>query len=234
MSTHTLKEDATLVSIYGNTNSAKRILQHLATHKGWCDETFRARWDGTSALLAWWHTLERHERPPLWDLSEADAREFLEHLESMDLARTTIKGYRTGAAAFSGWLRAYRSQPVAFDPSYQPFKNVLPPRDKQQVLATELDLSALTSAKYRAKLGLLLALLDLGMSLPEACTRAWQDLDFLSRRLVGYRQRTVILGVEVLSALEELETFRPKRHGSQKLIGWTPATARKWLNRVSI
>src|SRR5687768_3193773 len=105
MSPPTFQDDATLISLHGDTASAKRLLRHLADHKGWCDETTRARWDGVAALLAWWHSLESALRPPLWDLSSDDARSFLEYLESMDLARSTLKGYRIGASAFSAALR---------------------------------------------------------------------------------------------------------------------------------
>jgi hypothetical protein len=232
MSPTTLQNDATLVSLHGDTASAKRLLRHLADHRGWCDETMRARWDGVAALLAWWHSLEPALRPPLWDLSPDDARSFLEYLESMDLARSTLNGYRIGASGFSAALRAYRSSPGAFDPAYAPFKDVYPTRDQKEPFTTDIDLTPIASPITKARLELLLALLHLGMSVPEACSRTGMDLNASRRLLVGYRHRTVVLGAQAVTALETLEKLKPSPYRNSQLIGWRPATARKWLRRI--
>lgn len=101
-----LQDHALAASRYGDIKSARYVLRHHADRKRWCDETFRARWDGAAALLAWWYTLESVAKPPLDDLKPEDARAFLSYLETQGLARSTMKGYRTGAAAFTSALRA--------------------------------------------------------------------------------------------------------------------------------
>ncbi len=120
----TIQDHALAASRYGEVASARHVLRHLADRRRWCDETFRARWDGAAALLSWWHTLEPVTRPPLADLSADDAKAFLDWLETQGLARATTKGYRSGAVALTSALRACREHPVVFDPAYSPFKGV--------------------------------------------------------------------------------------------------------------
>lgn len=232
-SQRTLQDHAHAASRYGDATGARVVLQHLADRKGWCDETFRARWDGAAALLVWWHSLEPVSRPPLADLNTDDARSFLDHLEGQGLARSTLKGYRVGAAALTGALRACREHPVVFDPAYTPFKGVfITPPKPTSVSASDVDMGHVISPLARARLELLLALMALGVSLPEVCSRLWMDINLPRRLMVGYKGRTVVLGAEAVAALETLLELRPKLHGGQRVLGWQPATARRWLKEV--
>jgi hypothetical protein len=228
-----LQDHALAASRYGESKSARVVLRHLADRRGWCDETFRARWDGGAALLSWWHTLEPVSRPPLADLNTDDARSFLDHLEGQGLARSTLRGYRVGAAALTSALRACREHPVVFDAAYVPFKGafVTPPKPSP-VSASDVDMGCVTSPLAHARLELLLALMALGLSLPAVCSRLWMDVNLPRRLLVGYKGRTVVLGAEAVAALEALLELRPKLHGGQRVLGWQPATARRWLKEV--
>lgn len=218
----------------GDWMAARYVLRYLADCKRWCDETYRARWDGGAALLAWWYQLDAVTRPPLDDLKTEDARAFLNYLEGQGLARSTIKGYRTGAAALTYALRACKKWPVAFDTSYAPFHNVhlqpIPrtPADAKQ----EITLNKVSSPLTRARLELLLALMALGMSLPEVCSRYRQDINVEDRLIVGYRGRVLKYGVVVVTALDTLGALRPRQYGGQRLLGWEPDTARRWLKQL--
>ena len=231
-----LHHHAFIASHRAEPESARYVLRYLADRKRWCDETYRARWDGAAALLSWWRTLDPVVRPPLDDLKEDDARAFLNYLERQGLARSTVKGYRTGAAALTSALRACKTWPVAFDQSYAPFSNVYPNTLKRSSnhLPSKSDLevrfSSVTSPLARARLGLLLALMALGMSLPEVCSRRWGDINQADRLIVGYRGRVLKYGVEVVAALETLSALRPQVYAGQRLLGWEANTARRWLN----
>ena len=183
MTTQTnLQTHALIASHRGKLESSWYVLRYLADHKRWCDETFRARWDGAAALLSWWHTLDPVVRPPLDDLKESDARAFISYLEAQGLARSTMKGYRTGAAALSHALRACKMWPVTFDQSYAPFSEVYPSslkRPSHHLLSNDLKvrLGSATSPLTKARLELLLTMMALGMSLPEVCSRRWGDIN---------------------------------------------------------
>ena len=226
-----LQDHALAASRHGTLGGAQYVLRHHADHKRWCDETLRARWDGAAALLAWWHALEPVERPPLDDLKSEDARAFLLHLETQGLARSTMKGYRIGAAALTCALRAYRDRPGVFDQDYAPFNNVYitPIKKPSPNLRQDLELDGVASPLARARLELLSALTALGMSLPEVCSRRWGDVNLKDRIIVGYRGRCLGYGVDVVTALEALFALRPQYHGAQWLLGWQADTARSWL-----
>ena len=236
--TTNLQAHALTASLKGDLESAHYVLRHLADRKRWCDETFRARWDGAAALLSWWHTLNPVMRPPLDDLKADDARAFIDHLEAQSLGRSTIKGYRTGAAALTYALRACRTWPVAFNQSYAPFSNLYPSTLRQPSYHLpskddlELRFSSVTSPLARARLELLLALMALGMSLPEVCSRRWGDINQADRLIVGYRGRVLKYGVEVITALAARSTLKPLRYKGERVLGWTAATARGWLRRL--
>lgn len=218
----------------GDWLAARYVLRYLADCKRWCDETYRARWDGGAALLAWWHQLDAVTRPPLDDLKEEDARAFLNHLEGQGLARSTIRGYRIGAAALTYALRACKKWPVAFDTSYAPFRNVYlqPVTQTSANTKQEITLDKVSSPLTRARLELLLALMALGMSLPEVCSRYWQDVNVKDRLIVGYRGRVHKYGVTVVTALDTFVALRPRQYGGQRLLGWEADTARRWLKRL--
>ena len=74
-----------------------------------------------------------------------------------------------------------------------------------------------------------MALLKLGLSVPEVCSRSWRDVNLQDRLIVRYKGRCLKYGVEVVAALEGLP---PQRYGGQRLLGWQPDTARAWLRRV--
>jgi len=231
-----LQAHALAAARHGDMESARYVLRYVADHKRWCDETLRARWDGAAALLTWWYELDSTLRPPLDDLNAADARAFLEHLQAQGLARSTMKGYRTGAAAISCALRACRERPVTFEHGYAPFAGIyLPPLKRSSVgLAAirELELDVIDSPLARVRLELLLALMALGMSLPEVCSRRWREVNFKDRLLVGYRGRCLRFGVDVVAPLDALLALRPLHYDGQRVLGWQPETAKRWLKQV--
>ena len=219
---------------HGDWQAARYVLRSLADRKGWCDETYRARWDGGAALLAWWHQLDVVQRPPLDDLKAEDARAFLDYLEGQGLARSTIRGYRTGAAALTYALRACKVWPVAFDAHYAPFRSVHLQPVKQPSADTKktLTFEQVDSPLAKARLELLLALMALGLSLPEVCSRYWQDVNTKDRLIVGYRGRVLGYGVAVVTALDTFTALRPRQYGGQRLLGWSADTARRWLKQL--
>lgn len=148
MSRPALPELARLAAFEGDLDAARYVLRWYADLRGWTDETFRARWDGASALLGWWHELDAPERPPLDDLTENDARNFMADLEAQALARTTVKGYRHGASALTKALRAVRTLPPSFDGDYDPFKGILlKPKVKASLQINERRIAALLPAR---------------------------------------------------------------------------------------
>lgn len=228
-----LTDHARAAAYEGDFYAARYVLRWYADKQGWADETLRARWDGASALLGWWHKQGAPERPPLDDLNEADATAFLAALALQGLARTTVKGYRSGASALTQALRGAKSSPPAFDETYNPFRSVTPKLTKK--LVPRVDPRRLKSMPPlpRARLELLLALLGHGMSVPEVCACLRRDLDVRHRFVLGYRGRCVTLGARAVGALERLDRLRPKRTGGfDRLLGWNADTARRWLNQV--
>ena len=224
-------------SHYGDNRCARSVLRAYADTKRWTDETYRARWDGAAKLLEWWHGLDERVRPPLDHLTREDAEAFLSWLEHKTFAPSTVKGYLMGANALTKALRWASVQPVKIDDTYQPFKSVKPtPPRRPPPGAAEGAVEAVDSPLLRAKLRVLFALLTLGLTVPEACTRTWRDLVPEARRLYGYRQRFITLNVEASAALKGLAKFYSKEgpvsFRFRRILGWEPDTARRWLKRV--
>ena len=233
--THPLNRCARAVSQTGNVTAARYLFQFYSDRKRWTAETYRARWDGAAALLSWWHAKDSSKRPPLDNLSAQDARDFLSSLERRGLARTTVKGYRSGADALTKALRGARTIPLKEDPTYTPFDGIYPRLEKREHPQIDADfLAALPSPLSRAKLELLAALLDLGMSVPEVCACIWRDVNLESRFLIGYKKRSIQFGVVAVMAFERLLSLSStKLEGSfQRVLGWNADTARRWLKRV--
>ena len=228
-----LTDYARAAAYEGNVHAARYVLRWYADRRFWADETFRARWDGASALLGWWHEQDAPERPPLDDLNEADATAFLEALAQQGLARPTVKGYRSGASALTKALRGARTLPPAFDTTHDPFRSVKPAPRKKPVPTIDQNRLENLPPLPRAQLELLLALLALGLSIPEVCTRDRRDVDWERRFVLGYRGRCVTLGARAVGALARLDRQQPKQKGGfDRLLGWNADTARHWLNRV--
>ncbi len=174
------QSDSHEVAYTGNKTCARRLLRAYGFDKGWSSETLRARWDGAAALINWWRALPPAVRPPLNSLNQGDARAFIASLERRGLARSTIKSYRVGADALAQAVRWAWELPVEEDPNYHPFEGVQPkPRAVPQLDQAKLE--ALPHDLRRTKLEVLLALLDLGLSVPEAC--AWAMIDVGTRAL---------------------------------------------------
>jgi len=111
---------------------------------------------------------------------------------------------------------------IKYDPSYDPFKSVRPTPVKKPVPEVSKEaLAAIASPRTRARLELLLALLALGMSVPEICSRRWWDVNLKDRRLFGYRKRFVMLGVPAVRAFEQLLKVQPhvKPEGGRWMLG---------------
>ncbi len=228
-----LTDRARAAAYEGDFRAARYALRWYADRKGWADETFRARWDGASALLGWWHEQDAPERPPLDDLNEADATAFLDALAQQGLARATVKGYRSGASALTKVLRGARTLPPTLDETYDPFGSVKPAPTKKPVPTIDQNRLENLPPLPCARLELLLALLAHGMSVPEACACLRRDLDVRQRFLLGYHRRCVTLGARAVGALERLDRLQPERKGGfDRLLGWNADTARKWLNQI--
>lgn len=213
----------------GDRESARYVLRNYADRRGWADETFRARWDGASALLSWWDALDTEMRPPLCALDGDDARAFVAYLEDQGLASTTIRGYRAGASVLTRALH----EPSASSAAYNPFKAVTLSPPKR---VYELDPALLAREKPLTvfRLELLVALLNLGMSVPEVCAARRSDLVLERRLLYGYKQRMVKLGARAVLAYAALtDAVLPScRHGWSRLLGWNADTARRHLQRT--
>ncbi len=227
-----LHEHVQRVVHQGDREAARYVLRYYADRKGWTDETFRARWDGVGALLMWWDALDPTSRPPLGALDGDDARAFLTELEARGLARTTIRGYRAGARALIRVLNDFSTIPTD---TADPFKDValLPPKR-----IYKLDPALLSQQKplTALRLELLVALLNLGMSVPEICSCRRFDLELKQRRLLGYRKRSVKLGVTALVACTKLTGARPLQNERpwSRLLGWNADTARRHLKAVGM
>ncbi len=88
----------------------------------------------------------------------------------------------------------------------------------------------------RARLTALLSLLELNVSIPEACTRYWSDVNLEHRHLIGYDGRQVTLQAEAIEALMALWEVLPKSTQSRnrRVFGWSADTARRWLKLVRV
>jgi len=160
-----------------------------------------------------------------------DAHQFTKHLEKRGLAVSTQKNYRIGANALIKALSMTATTPPTKSTYPSPFQGLQYPRKPKKKLEIEPEkLQEVANPITRAKLGVLLALLDLGLSIPEACTRTWNDIDKTSLTLKGYHQ-TFRMGVPVLEAIEHLteETPQAKHYSFQRIMKWKPEAARRWL-----
>jgi integrase len=236
MTRKNLTDHAHAAALEGSYSGASNVLMIFGDSRLWTDETRRARWDGAASLLRWWHEQDEMLRPPLDNLSKEDTQGFITSLERRGLARSTIQGYRVGASALTKALRAMRTLPVKFDPSYDPFAQARPtPVKKPLPKVPKEKLTSIASPHTRARLELLLALLALGMTVPEVCGRKWHDVTLKGRLLYGYRKRFITLGVPAVRAIEQLLKVQPhvKPEGCKWMLGWNADTARRWLNKVS-
>lgn len=222
----------------GSRRDAKRVLQTYGlTYRHWTPETLRARWDGAAALLDWWHALEPSKRPPLDDLHGGNARSFINTLEKKGLSRSTIKGYRMGASALTKALRWGCREEDQATTTYDPFRDILPALTEHQ--PPQIDrakLEAIGDIRTRAKLEALIALLDLGLSVPEACTRHWSDVSIERRVLTRYHLKRIEIHAEAIGALKELWKVSTKARQSSacRVLGWSPDTARRWLKTIQV
>ena len=230
----TLPDYARAAAHHGDRYSSRYILLIYGDLQGWSDETRRARWDGAASLLAWWHEQDEVLRPPLDNLSAEEAHDYLNYLETQGLARSTIRGYRNGARALTKALRGTQTLPIKFGTAYDPFAGVQLPQAKKPPLEVSEDvLETIASPLMRARLELLLALLALGLSIPEVCTRRWFEVDLKARFVLGYKERKVHFGVPAALAFEQfLRLHKKEPPNYARVISWTPDTARQWLKRV--
>ena len=232
--TKTLPDYARSAAHHGDRYSARHVLLVYGDLQRWSDETRRARWDGAASLLGWWHEQDKMLRPPLDNLSTEDVRAYLHWLESRSLARSTIRGYRSGAQALTKALRGMRTLPIKFDAGYDPFAGVqLSPAKKPLPQVSKAVLKTVASPLTRTRLELLLALLALGLSILEVCTRRWFEVNLKARFLLGYKQRKIHFGVPAAPAFKKFLRLHKKEPPNYvRVIGWTPDTARRWLRRV--
>ncbi len=230
-----LQADSHNVAYSGDSKLARMLLRDYGIDKRWSNETLRARWDGAAALLGWWRDLPPAARPPLHKLTQDDARTFITSLEQRGLARSTIKSYRVGADAMTRAVRWAWVIPVGEDPHYRPFEDVQPkPKQRAVPAVDQVKLEALPQDLRRIKLEVLVALLDLGLSVPEACSRKWGSIDPERRTLRRVTGEQVALGVPALEALEALWRAQAKYRRDRYFtaLGWSPDSARRWLKKV--
>ena len=232
--TKTLPDYARSAAHHGDRYSARYVLLVYGDYQGWSDESRRARWDGAASLLGWWHEQDKMLRPPLDNLSTEDVRDYLRWLEAQGLARSTVRGYRSGAKALTRALRGTQTLPIKLDAEYDPFAGVqLSKLTKPVSTASKEVLEQIVSPLIRVRLELLLALLALGLSIPEVCTRRWFEVDLKARFVLGYKQRKVQFGVPAALAFERfLRIHKKEPPNYARVLGWTPDTARRWLRRV--
>ena len=229
-----LQRHAHRAAYEGNYSSAEELLRLYAKHHHWCDETLRARRNGADALVSWWRNLPETKRPPLNNLSREDASAFISRLETKGLSRSTIKGYKRGADALTKVIRAAGFKSYTFDRSYEPFKGVNPqakrhPKNKLD----ETVLETIQPVKTRAKLKVLVAMLELGLATSEACNCCWKDVREHGRELWTYRTARYPVNATLHAALAGWKAFFPDGVEDTSLIlAWKPATAREWLKRV--
>jgi hypothetical protein len=235
---YSLLEQSRATAYSGSRRDAKMVLQTYGlTHRRWTTETMRARWDGAAALLDWWHALEPSKRPPLDNLRGGNARAFISTLEKKGLTRSTIKGYRMGASALTKalhWGCGGQEQP---DTTYNPFRDILPAQTEHKPPQIDREkLEAIDDIRTRAKLEALLALLNLGLSVPEACTRYWSDVSIRRRELTRYHRQRIEIHAEAVEALETLWAVLPRscQSANRRIFGWTADTARRWLKGVRV
>ncbi len=229
--------DSHNVAYSGDSKPARRLLREYGSDKRWSGETIRARWDGAAALIGWWHDLPPAVRPPLHQLTQDDARAFITALEQRGLARSTIKSYRVGADAMTRALRWAWLIPVGEDPHYRTFEEVQPkPKQRAVPEVDQVKLEALPEGLRRIKLEALVALLELGLSVPETCSQKWGSIDLEKRKLWRISGGQVALGVPAVQALEALwwAQAKSRRDGYYTALGWSPDSARRWLKKVKV
>ena len=230
----TLPDYARAAAHHGDRLGARYVFLIYGDLKGWSDETRRARWDGAASLLAWWYEQDETLRPPLDNLSVEDAYDYLRWLETQDLACSTIRGYRSGARALTKALQGTQTLPIKLDASYDPFAGVqLSQLRKPPLEVSEGVLETIASPLTRVRLELLLALLALGLTVPEVCTRRWFEVDLKARFVLGYKQRKVHFGVPAALAFERfLRLHKKEPPNYARVLGWNPDTARRWLKQI--
>jgi hypothetical protein len=232
-----VQADSHNVAYSGDKRAANRLLHDYGIEKQWSRETLRARWNGAAALLDWWGALPPAMRPPFNNLTESDARAFITSLEQRGLARSTIKSYRVGADALTRAVRWAWVIPIGEDPHYRPFEGVQPrPKARAIPMIDQAKLEALPKDLRRAKLELLLALLELKLSVPEACSRTWGMVDLNRRTLTRATGKQVALGVPAVQALEALWWAQAKYRQDlyYTALGWSPYSARRWLKKIKV
>lgn len=147
-------------ALRGERSAAFDLLDYLAAQRRWSFETLRARWDGAAKFLTWWHTLE-DEQPELLNVSSQHAQAFLDALYAEGLTTSTIRGYREGARAFLKYLYSIHHN-LNEEHSYHPFKGTTLPRPPKASFPVDQGKLELESPKNKARLELLVALLNLG------------------------------------------------------------------------
>jgi hypothetical protein len=220
---------------HGSRLNAKEVFYAYAHHKRWSRETKRARWDGAVALLEWWHGLPKIQRPLLDNLNHKDGQAFIRYLEERGLARSTVKGYRSGARALvqaTAWGvgNLERSSTLTYDPFRFASRTPVPPK---QPMVDPAKL-VLLAERVQVRIKVLLALMELGLSLPEVCDMYWSDVDVRKRYVVGYHKRLYTIHAHAAEVLSELWAILPRslRSRDRRVLCWNPDTARRWLRQV--
>ena len=130
-------------------------------------------------------------------------------------------------------LRAGKQKVHSFDPNYDPFKGVQPSPAPRPVMPIDpARLEAIENPRTRVRLKGLTALLKLGLTLPEACSRRGNDISFKFQVVYGYKRRYIPLDAEALDALLHLARLYREEHYGPGILGWKADTARRWLKQV--
>lgn len=224
------------VSTTGDYRKAYALLVFYGQVKRWQQETIRARWDGAKALLDWWHTLSPVTRPALAQVVPQDLAGFLSFLAARNLTASTFKAYVIGAKALLRVIKVHPREASTYDP-FKGLKSLKEhtARAKRVYDLSEAQLASLKLPKAKeVKLRLLIALVNLGMTIPEVCSRTWANLILAEQFLEGYHQRQLRLGQQAQFALQQFKKYYPPQKSFYQLIPWSAETARKWVKRVRL
>ncbi len=214
--------------------SMKTLIELYAQKSNWSSETLRVRWDGMSALIDWIKTLPDLQKPPLHNLNQKDTRVFINYLEARNLTKSTIKGYKRGADVLTKVLRAASVGGLDLDCNYQPFSGLsIKPKQLSPLGIDDTILKDIYPMKTRAKLKVLVALHNLGMSTSEIASCRWKDIDLQARTIRNYNGKVYPISLSFQAAYTELEGLIPTPiNEDSKLLSWKPSTVRQWKHFI--
>ena len=179
-------------------------------------------------LIDWIKTLPDLQKPPLHNLNQNDTQAFINYLEARNLTKSTIKGYKRGADVLTKVLRAASVGGLDLDRNYQPFSGLsIKPKQLSPLGIDDTILKDIYPIKTRAKLKVLIALHNLGLSTSEIASCRWKDVDLHGRTIYNYKGESYPMSLPFQAAYKELKSYTKVTEDS-KLLTWKPSTVRTW------